>query len=961
VALLVLPLVVLLLLWLLWFRYIHHWDAAVVVAVIFGFAALSVALPLPWLAWVPVRDARKARRSAPHGRPADQRKPVDLGVHEVIGGGPMPDYIRRPHDERLRAVLDPAVPASRLVVVRGGSSTGKTRAAYEAVQDRLGDWQLDYPLDLDALKERLDAGVPTRTVLWLGQLPQYADDGGRPTVPGRLADLLEGTGHVLITTMWFEHWNTYIAAADAGSGADPAGTVGRLLKRLPDLTDIDPGRIDPARGGVINVPDKFTDAEVTTAMATAARTGNPVLEEAAEAAAGDKQKGQVTQYLAGVPDLLDRYEGHGDDYPRPYGQAVITAAMDATRLGHASPLPAALVQEAAVGYLSDAERTEDMAIWRDTALAWATEKLKGAVQALRCVPFASGTGVAGRRVADYLDQEGRRTRQDQIGPASLWDALIAHAATAGDMVRLGQAAQARGLYRHAADLWTRAASLGSANGARLLIGHLRAVSAADTTRAAQWAVGRVSLGDPSAVGELLYELRGAGAWDAVHALLARDPARQASLDKPWPVAYLLWELHQAGAGDAVHALATRAADQVSLDDPWGVPSLLEYLHAAGAGEAAQTLADQAVGQVSPDDPQAVSGLLGALRTAGAGDAVHALLARDPVGQASLDDLWAVSSLLWVLHQAGAGDAVHALADQAADQASLDDPSAIAALLSALHRAGAGDAVQALADRAASQVSLDDPQAVAGLLNTLSWVGAGDAVHALAARAPSQASLDDPKAITYLLWALARVPGTGGAAQALATRAADQVSLDDAEAVGELLRTLHAWAGGAAQALLAREPARHVSLENPQAVARLLRALREAGAEDAVQALLARDPAGQVSLNPPWAIGELLQALREAGAEDGTQALLARDPVGQVSLDDPRAIGELLRALREAGDRDAVDALATRAANAGMFDLFLEVHPEQAPSYPFGREPDGTPSKSRRWQEPDTALGAEPKR
>ena len=51
----------------------------------------------------------------------------------MIGGGPMPTYIRRPHDDLLRAVLDPAVPASRLVVVRGGSSTGKTRAAYEAV------------------------------------------------------------------------------------------------------------------------------------------------------------------------------------------------------------------------------------------------------------------------------------------------------------------------------------------------------------------------------------------------------------------------------------------------------------------------------------------------------------------------------------------------------------------------------------------------------------------------------------------------------------------------------------------------------------------------------------------------------------------------------------------------------------------------------------------------------------
>jgi hypothetical protein len=36
-----------------------------------------------------------------------------------------------------------------------------------------------------------------------------------------------------------------------------------------------------------------------------------------------------------VPDLLDRYSGPGGD---PYGQAIITGAMDTTRLGHASPL-----------------------------------------------------------------------------------------------------------------------------------------------------------------------------------------------------------------------------------------------------------------------------------------------------------------------------------------------------------------------------------------------------------------------------------------------------------------------------------------------------------------------------------------------------------------------------------------------------------------------------------------------
>jgi hypothetical protein len=776
---------------------VFHLGAA---AAVVGILGILATVPGAYLAWAALPGAIKKLE---HGQPVRRWDPVELGVHQVIGGGPMPTYIRRPHDELMRAVLDPAVPASRLIVVRGGSSTGKTRAAYEAVKDRCPDWQLDYPLDSAALAARLEAGIPPRTVLWLGELRQYADADGGAAVLGRLADLLEGDGRLLITTMWPEQWTTYTAAARAGPGAaDPAGTAGRLLERLPELTGSDPGGIDPARGGVIDVPDQFAAAD----LEAAARTGDPLLAEAAEAAVGAGQDGQLTQYLAGVPDLLRRYAGPGGD---PYGQAVITAAMDAARLGHASPLPAAVLQEAAIGYLTGLQRTKNMASWRDKALDWATIELNGAVRALQPVPPASGTGVAGYQVADYLDQYGRRTRQDQLGPASLWDALTAHTATASDLTRLGHAARDRGLYRHAAALWTIAATLGSTDAARQLITHLRQVRPGDTTRAALWAVGHASLDDPRAVASLLGALGAAGASDAVAALLARDPARHVSLDDPGAVASLLRALGAAGASDAVAALATRAAARVSLDD-----------------------------------------------------------------------LRAVASLLRALGAAGASDAVAALATRAAARVSLDDPGAVASLLRVLRAAGASDAVAALATRAAARVSLDDPGAVASLLGALGAAGASDAV----------------------------------------------------------------------AALLARDPARHVSPDDPGAVASLLRALGEAGASDAVAALATRG-AARVSLDDPGAVASLLGALGEAGASDAVAALLARDPARHVSPDDPRAVASLLRALGEAGASDAVAALATRAANAGKFRLFLEASPDDASSYRFGREPDGTPSQFWRWQEP----------
>ena len=381
--------------------------------------------------------------------------------------------------------------------------------------------------------------------------------------------------------------------------------------------------------------------------------------------------------------------------------------MDATRLGHASPLPAALLQEAAVGYLTGPQRTRDIDSWRDTALAWATAELNGAVRALQPVPPATGTGVAGYQVADYLDQHGRRTRRDQLGPPSLWDALTSHAANASDLARLGQAARDRGLYRYAAALWTTATALGSADAARRLIGHLRQVSPGDTTRAARWAADHASLDDPQAVVFLLWALAAAGAGDAVTALAARA-AGHASLDDPGAVAALLPALAGAGAGDAVTALADRAADHASLDRPQAVAELLRALRAAGAGDAVTALAVRAAGQASLDDPWAVAFLLGALAAAGAGDAVAILLARDPAGQASLDDPREVAWLLRELAAAGAGDAVAILlARDPAGQASLDDPGAVAALLRDLAAAGAGDAVAILLARdPAGHASLD---------------------------------------------------------------------------------------------------------------------------------------------------------------------------------------------------------------------------------------------------------------
>lgn len=67
------------------------------------------------------------------------------------------------------------------------------------------------------------------------------------------------------------------------------------------------------------------------------------------------------------------------------------------------------------------------------------------------------------RLADYLDQYGRRTRRDHIPRAAFW-AAAASCADPGDLGTLGDAAYRRGLYRDAAHLHKQASVHGAPAG-----------------------------------------------------------------------------------------------------------------------------------------------------------------------------------------------------------------------------------------------------------------------------------------------------------------------------------------------------------------------------------------------------------------------------------------------------------------------------------------------------------------
>ena len=140
---------------------------------------------------------------------------------------------------------------------------------------------------------------------------------------------------------------------------------------------------------------------------------------------------------------------------------MLTAALDAARLGARAPLSADLLRAAAPGYCTSQQQAEAPDNWFEQALAYATGKLHGAAAAL--TPAGAGMGqVAGYTVADYLIQHASRERRSARVPASTWDAVLSHIRDPADTARLADSARNRLLYRYAIPLYRYAAEAATA-------------------------------------------------------------------------------------------------------------------------------------------------------------------------------------------------------------------------------------------------------------------------------------------------------------------------------------------------------------------------------------------------------------------------------------------------------------------------------------------------------------------
>lgn len=464
----------------------------------------------------------------------DLTDPYALEIHpaiEVPGQGGveplpvLPTYVPRAHDAQLHELVDNAqLGHSGIGVVIGSSSSGKSRSCWEAIR-RLGtDWRIWAPSGAEASVRQLD-DVSGKTVIWL-------DETQRPLLRSplgeRLADKLHELVHaprrgpvLVLVLLWTEQWNE-LTSEPRVPGADGHRRVRGLLT-----------------GHGIPVPPAFVSSLDRAALAAAAAVDPRLSRAVAEAI-----DGEIIQYLAGVPVLMERFRT-ADPGPK----ALVLAAMDIRRVGHGRDLPLALLEVAAYAYLTESQRHRlaRQSNWLQHALDYVEADCRGTLGPLTPVlvePSQSGHAQH-YRLADYLEQHGRRIRAAERIPEGCWEALLTHAPRA-ELIGLARGAFELYRYRMAIRLCSAAAEAGDNTafgyGARWLarLGRWK--------EALPWYVTAASVGDTAATCTVSLVLAESDHWDEAN----------------------LWFRHAVSPfdDDAFQAASTRL-EKLDLDvEPW---------------------------------------------------------------------------------------------------------------------------------------------------------------------------------------------------------------------------------------------------------------------------------------------------------------------------------------------------------------------------------------------------------
>jgi hypothetical protein len=216
------------------------------------------------------------------------RRHINPTLHR--GDLALPRYVPRAHDAALRDDIADAAAGrlQALILLRGTSSTGKTRSLFEAVHELCPGWMVIRPRSAAALRALPEADLLDRPcVVWLNELQGFLGPNGHGVSLDVLRDLYAATTAplVVVGTIWPEKLRNLTDDRD---------------ERVSDTRDLLTAAIPWVRWH--DVPSTLTAAAEKATAAQYAAT-DPRLARAL----ADPDRFGFAQTLAGAHELLEHY------------------------------------------------------------------------------------------------------------------------------------------------------------------------------------------------------------------------------------------------------------------------------------------------------------------------------------------------------------------------------------------------------------------------------------------------------------------------------------------------------------------------------------------------------------------------------------------------------------------------------------------------------------------------------
>lgn len=460
-----------------------------------------------------------------HWPPVREWDPLDLGVHRapISDGNAVPPYVERDVDASMAETISTVLGQGGLLLIRGDSTAGKTRCAYQLLQRYASDRRLFRPEDGNELRLAIPTLLTTEheCVVWLDDLERYLGPDG--LTPGRLI-YLKRAQILLVATMRGEQYRRYIQTRNEADEHDASD-----FRRIADQSHM------------FALSRQWTENEIERA---AASRDNRI-----QAALDHVGTFGISEYLAAGPLLKDEWEMAWEAEANPRGASLVAAAVDCARAGFSDPINTDLLIELHLPYLERAGgqilRPESI----EQALDWASRRRLGVTSLL--IPNEAGSAY---RAFEYLPDACARIAENQPVPDEVWIRLHQHAGDhVGQLFSLAFAASQQDKDDIELLCWESMADTGSSE-AVLQVGHILR-RRGSITEAIAWYERAVDLGDSEGWTQigLLYER-------AQDVEQARDYfGRAADVDNGHAALHLANVLHKTGDLESAEAWSRRAA------------------------------------------------------------------------------------------------------------------------------------------------------------------------------------------------------------------------------------------------------------------------------------------------------------------------------------------------------------------------------------------------------------------